>query len=350
LKNDGLLLPLERDTIESIAVIGPLADRVLVDWYSGTPPYTVSPVEGIRKKVGGRVAVRAVTNNDESDAVRAALESEVCVVCVGNHPTGDSGWADVTRPSYGKEAVDRKSLDLEDESLVRRVWEANPRTIVVLVSSFPYAIVWTQEKVPAILHVTHNSQELGTAVADVLFGDHNPAGRLVQTWPRSAEQLPPMMDYDIRRGRTYMYLEGEPLYPFGHGLSYTTFAYSGLRTSADCIRGDGLVSGDRVDREGRLVVELEVENTGERAGDEVVQLYVRFAGPRGEGPRLALRGFRRIHLDPGGMATVAMELEAKDFRRWDAIRRSFGVLRGEMEVMIGRSSAAIEMRTMIHVV
>src|ERR1700690_2413033 len=135
LKNDGRLLPLDKDEIKSVAVIGPLADRVLVDWYSGTPPYAVCPLEGIRSKVAGRVVVRHVTNNDDSDAVRVARESDVCIVCVGNPPTGDAGWAQVTRRSYGREAVDRQSLELEDEALVRRVWEANPRTVVVLIAS-----------------------------------------------------------------------------------------------------------------------------------------------------------------------------------------------------------------------
>ena len=110
--------------------------------------------------------------------------------------------------------------------------QANPRTIVVLKASFPFAINWAQENVPAIVHMAHNSQEEGNALADVLFGDYNPAGRLVQTWVKSMDDLPPMMDYNIRNGRTYMYFKGQPLYPFGYGLSYTTFAYSNLRASS----------------------------------------------------------------------------------------------------------------------
>jgi len=113
--------------------------------------------------------------------------------------------------------------------LIKQVYRINPKTVVALISSFPYAITWTQHNIPAIVHMTHNSQEEGTALADVLFGDYNPGGRLVQTWPRSMEQLPPMMDYNIRNGRTYMYFKGEPLYPFGYGLSYTFFAYSDVK-------------------------------------------------------------------------------------------------------------------------
>jgi beta-glucosidase len=332
LKNDGGLLPLDLAAVGSIAVLGPLADRVLVDWYSGTPPYAVTPLEGIRHKVGARAAVRAVTNNDESDAVLAARASDVCVVFVGNHPTADAGWAQTTRASYGKEAVDRRSLALEDEALIKRVLQANPRTIVVLVSSFPYAIVWTQENVPAILHVTHNSQELGTALADVLFGDCNPAGRLVQTWPRRIEDLPPMMDYDIRHGRTYMHFEGEPLYPFGFGLSYTTFEYARLRSSADTL-------GER----DPVTVAVDVRNAGARAGDEVVQLYLRRPGAAPGAPRLALRGFRRVHIEPGETVTVDFELRGRDVARWDLARRAFVVEPGEVEVCVGGSSADIRL-------
>jgi beta-glucosidase len=341
LKNDGGFLPLDRDAVASLAVIGPLADRVLVDWYSGTPPYAVSPLDGVRNKVGGRVALRWVTNNDDSDAVRVARESDVCVVCVGNHPTGDAGWAEVTRRSYGKEAVDRRSLELEDEALIRRVWQANPRTVVVLITSFPYAVVWTQENLPAIIHVTHNSQELGNAIADVLFGDYNPGGRLVQTWPRSIEQLPSMMDYDVRHGRTYMYFEGEPLYPFGHGMSYTTFAYGGLRMSAPTIGASGSVA-----------VTVDVRNTGERAGDEVVQLYVRRRGEHEHvrEPRQALRGFRRIHLEAGETASVEMSVRARDLARWNPAESRFTVNVGELEVMVGGSSARIELRGALAVV
>jgi beta-glucosidase len=344
LKNDGALLPLDASAVKSIAVIGPLADRVLMDWYSGTPPYTVCPVTGIRNKVGERIAVRQVTNNDDSDAVRVAGESDVCIVCVGNHPTGDAGWAEVTRRSYGREAVDRQSLELEDEKLVQRVFAANPRTIVVLIASFPYAIAWTQKNVPAIVHATHNSQELGNALADVLFGDYNPGGRLVQTWPRSIEQLPALMDYDIRHGRTYMYFDGDPLYPFGYGLSYTTFRYVGLDLSADAIAVDGAA-----------VVKIDVTNTGRRAGDEVVQMYARYrvlplassmsppVAARGQGPRQMLRGFRRIGLEPGETSTVEMVLRGQDLAHWDSERASFVVEPGEVEVMVGGSSAKIEL-------
>src|SRR4029077_7261884 len=133
-------------------------------------------------------------------------------------------------------------LEIEEEKLVKLVLAANPRTVVVLVTSFPCDVGWTKDNVPAIVHVTHNRQELGHGLADVLFGDYNPAGRLVQTWPKSIDDLPPMMDYNIRNGRTYMYFKGEPLYPFGYGLSYTSFEYSKLKLSGSSVPANGLVT------------------------------------------------------------------------------------------------------------
>ncbi|HXX68973.1 MAG TPA: glycoside hydrolase family 3 C-terminal domain-containing protein [Polyangiaceae bacterium] len=338
LKNAGGLLPLDPERVGSVAVLGPLADRVLIDWYSGTPPYTVSPLDGIRNRVGSRLRVRSATNNDDSDAVRLARESDVCVVCVGNHPTGDAPWAQVTRPSYGKEAVDRRSIELEDEALVRKVWDANPRTVVVLIASFPYAIAWSQDRVPAIVHMTHNSQELGTALAAALFGDANPAGRLVQTWPRSTEDLLPMMDYDIRHGRTYMYLRSEPLYPFGFGLSYTTFEYRAIHTSTGSVAADGSVD-----------VVVDVHNAGTRAGDEVLQLYTARSAPSEHGPR-ALRGFRRVHLAPGETKSVPLRLDARALAAWNSDRGCFQVQGGEVDILVGRSSAQIELRRRLMIV
>ena len=131
--------------------------------------------------------------------------------------------------SDGREDVDRTSLQLDQEDLLRSVYKKNPRTVLVLISSFPYAINWSQANIPAILHFTQSCQELGHAVSDVIFGDYNPAGRTTQTWVKDISDLPHIMDYDIRKGRTYMYFKGKPLYAFGHGLSYTSFDYSHLQ-------------------------------------------------------------------------------------------------------------------------
>jgi beta-glucosidase len=341
LKNSAKLLPLDRAKVRSIAVVGPLANQVLLDWYSGTPPYAVSPRGGIERVANpepppaeGSIGVNWV--GDMSDAaVELARTRDVAVVCVGNHPEGNAGWEVVTSPSEGKEAVDRKQITLPpgQEELVRRVHAANSNTVVVLIANFPVTLPWASANATTILHMTHASQELGNALADVLFGDANPGGRLAQTWPRSLDQLPPMMDYDIRRGRTYMYLRGEPQYAFGYGLSYTTFAYADLRAS-----------GDTIGQDRATAVSVDVTNTGARAGDEVVQLYARHPGSRVERPLKQLRGFQRLTLRPGETRTVTMRLTAADLAYWDSGRHAWVVEPGRVELMVGPSSADADLK------
>jgi beta-glucosidase len=334
LRNPAGLLPLDRTKVKNVAVVGPRAHGVLPDWYSGTPPYAVSPWEGIERVAGTNVSVNWVGNMSDA-AVEAARARDVAVVCVGNDPVSNAGWELVSSPSEGKEAVDRAAIILqpEQEEFIRRVHAANPRTVVVLFSNFPYALPWAAENAPAILHITHASQELGNALGDVLFGDFNPAGRLVQTWPRSLGQLPPMMDYDIRHGRTYMYFRGEPQYPFGFGLSYTSFAYAALRTSTAAVRPGQ-----------PLVVQVDVANTGPRAGEEVVQLYVRFLGSSVPRPIKQLRGFRRLAIEPGATATVELPLAAEDLAYWDSRHHAWTIERGEVELLVGCSSADTDLK------
>ena len=329
LKNERGLLPLDAGKLRSVAIVGPRAAEVQLDWYSGTPPYSVPPTEGIRRKLGPGARISYARDDQAGLAVKAAKEADVAIVVVGNHPTGDVGtWELVALPSYGREAVDRQSISLEDEELVRKVFAANPRTVVVLVSSFPYALGWTVANVPALVHVTHASQELGNALADVLFGTATPGGRLVHTWPRSVEQLPPMMDYDIRHGRTYQYFKGSPLFPFGYGLSYTSFAYSDLTTSAQSIG-----------RESSLSLRFLVKNTGSRDGDEVAQLYVKHIGSKVPRPFEELKGFRRVSVAAGQTEAVELTLRGADLGHWDSDRRAFVVESGEVELRIGSSSA-----------
>jgi beta-glucosidase len=340
LKNGDNLLPLDQSKLRSIAVIGPYGDNVLVDWYAGMPPYTVTPFEGIRNKVGPGVRVRYAPDDNNGNAANLAAESDVAMVFVGNHPTCNAPFGRCALPSEGKEAIDRKAIELEQAqlNLIRRVKAANAKTIVVLISSFPYAITWVQENVPAILHMAHNSQEEGNALADVLFGDYNPGGRLAATWVNSLNDLPPMMDYDIRKGRTYMYFKGQPLYPFGFGLSYTTFEYGNLRTSAESVPGTG-----------EITVSVDVKNTGKRAGDEVVQMYVKHLESAVERPIKELRGFQRITLGPGETKTVRMELKGSELAYWDAAAHSFVVEAGKMSVTVGSSSADVRLEKTVAV-
>jgi len=192
--------------------------------------------------------------------------------------------------------------------------------------------------VPAIVHMAHNSQEEGSALADVLFGDYNPAGRLVETWVKSMNDLPDMMDYDIRNGRTYMYFKGEPLYPFGFGLSYTRFAYSDLRTSTAHLAKDGQVT-----------VSVNVRNTGKRDGEEVVQLYVKHVGSKVERPIKELKGFQRVALKAGETKTVQMTLQAKDFTYWDGQKKQWVVEDDTVNLMLGASSADVRVQKTIRV-
>ena len=338
LKNSNQFLPLNKDSLKSIAVIGPYADQVALDWYSGTPPYAISVLDGIRNKLGKQVQVSFAHDNTNNEAVQIARSADVAIVVVGNHPTCHAGWGQCPLPSDGKEAIDRQSITLEQEELVKQVYTVNPRTVVVLIASFPFAIQWTNENIPAILHMTHNSQEAGNALADALFGDYNPGGRLVVTWPQSLDQLPPMMDYDIRHGRTYMYFKGKPLYPFGYGLSYTSFEYSNLKTSAEQVRAKAEID-----------VSVDVHNSGTRAGDEVVQLYVKHMDSKVERPIEELKGFRRITLGPGETQTVHLTLRASALAYWDASKGSFEVEPDQVNLRVGSSSADIRLQKMISV-
>ena len=351
LKNSDTLLPLSK-SIKSIAVIGPLANSVHWDWYGGTPPYVITPLAGIKAEAGPGVTIRYAASELGNDAVNAARTSDVAVVIVGNDPTCGPDmahdWDNVHHdgsilpcavPSDGREGRDRESISLgQQEQLVKQVYSVNPKTIVVLLSSFPYAINWSQEHVPAILHMTHASQDEGTAIAQVLFGDYNPGGHLTTTWPRSLDQLPPMMDYNIRDGRTYLYFKGDPLYPFGYGLSYTSFAYSNLTTGSDTLRQGG-----------SLRASVEVKNTGKRAGDAVVQLYVKHLRSKVARPSQQLEGFQRVSLQPGETKAVTIPLRASNLAYWDEKQQKFVLEREPVELMIGNSSADIQLKTDVQV-
>ncbi len=270
LKNESNTLPLDKTKLKTIAVIGPWIDQVLQDWYSGTWPYSVTILDGIREAAGAGVKVVFADGSDVEEAASLAKKADVAIVVVGNHPECNAGWDQCPMPSNGKEDVDRKTIVLEQEELVKKIFAANPKTIEVLRSSFPYAIVWSQQNVPAIVHITHNSQEEGHGLADVLFGDYSPAGRLTQTWPTGDDQLQPILDYNLLDGETYLYSKKKPLYPFGYGLSYTTFDYKGVSPSAS-----------QMDPDGSVQVHVKVKNSGKRASDEVVQIYVQHYGIRG---------------------------------------------------------------------
>ena len=335
LKNHGGILPIDTTKVKKIAVFGNRAEQVLKDWYGALPSYRVSPLEGIQAYLeGSGVEVKFQRWDSDGSAQELAKWADVCIVCVGNHPATSpdwgpmsvqSPWAMGTVAGDGREALDRRSLQLETEDLIKVVWQANHNTVVTLISSFPYAINWTAEHVPGILHLTQCSQELGNALADVLFGDYNPAGRLTQTWVSDILDLPNMLDYDIRNGRTYMYSRKHSIFHFGFGLSYTSFSYSHLKVRKE---------------EDKYVVSFNLKNSGPRDGEEVVQLYVKF--PKDDASQ-RLRGFERIPVKAGETVKVEIAVPLDDLKLWDAQEHEWAFRKGRAKIMVGASSTDIRL-------
>ena len=436
LKNTGLL-PLDATRAPRVAVLGPLADALFEDWYSGTLPYQVTVASGLAEALdehGGqvervegadRIALRSRTTGEllgktafdvvewgpgavtlrsaetgrylsvkqpdlslvadqeilktweihetfrlepvagEPDAVlvrsaltgryaavdptdgrvsvtaetpetaerwgrevlrdglaraRAAAEAaDVAIVVLGNHPLIN-----------GRETEDRATTALPEgqQALLRAVAQVRPDTALVLMSSYPCAVDWADEHLPAVVWTSHGGQETGRALADVLLGAADPAGRLPQTWYRADDELPHPLDYDIiSAGWTYQYHRAAPRYPFGHGLSYTEFGHHDLRLSAAELGQDGAVS-----------VSVAVANTGARPGSEVVQLYVRALDARYQAPRLTLVDFAKVRLAPGERRELTFELPAARLAHWDVATGAFTTDPGRYEVLVARSA------------
>jgi beta-glucosidase len=333
LKNKGNLLPLDKTKIRSIAVIGPNADstQVLEGNYQGTPAEPVSVLAGIRTLVSAETAVLyakgcGITDGspDElAEAVDAARQSQAVVMVMGlsQQLEGEQGQQEGNPPGITSQG-DRMTLNLPpaQEELLAAVFAAGKPMVLVLMGGSAVAVNWADENLPAILEAWYPGQAGGTAVAEALFGLTNPGGRLPVTFYRSTKDLPAFENYDMEN-RTYRYFSGSPLYPFGYGLSYTTFAYRNLEISPAEIK-----SGESVS------VQVEVENTGSIAGDEVVQLYLSDVEASLPVPLLQLQGFTRLRLKPGEKQTVQFTItpaqmsfadesgqwvqEAGEFRVW----------------------------------
>ncbi|GAA0364813.1 glycoside hydrolase family 3 protein [Microbispora corallina] len=281
---------------------------------------------GFGSKADAAHFAKEVVSRGADTAAAAVKGADAAVVVVGSNP-----WV------AGRENHDRTGLELGEgqQDLIAAVTRANPNTVVVLEDGYPTTMSKVQDRVASLLWTTHAGAETGHALADVIFGDVDPAGRLTQTWYRSAADLPDILDYDIvKRDRTYLYFKGSPLYPFGHGLSYTTFGYQGLTATP---RGDG------------FDVSVKVTNTGSRAGDEVVQLYTHQRTSRVKQPVRQLRAFQRVSLAPGRTTTVTFHLKTADFALWDVTRNKWTVESSAQDVLVGSSSAAIRQRTTIDV-
>lgn len=339
LQNRNGFLPLDRSAIKRVAVIGPLADRIPLNNYNGTPGRIVTPFQGIKEAAGGEIEVSLLpgckVRRDAADAktigeaAAAAKSADVAIVFVG------------TDDSVEQEGRDRRHLGLpgNQQKLVEAVFAANPKTVAVEASAGPLTVPWMKEHLPAILQAWWSGEEGGHAIADVLFGNYSPAGRLPHTVYASEAQVPSVDEYDISKGFTYMYVKGEPLFAFGHGLSYSTFRY-----------GEPTVSPARIDADGEATVSVEVENTGHRAGDEVPQLYVHQRKSDIPMPALELRGFERISLKPGEKKTVTFKLPAVKLAHWDEKAHRFAVDAGEFDILLGASSGDIRSHGKLEVV
>ncbi|WP_197288544.1 glycoside hydrolase family 3 protein [Nocardia sp. NRRL S-836] len=445
LRNKGLL-PLDATTAPRVAVIGPLADTVCEDWYSGTLPYRVTVADGLKAVLGvhggevvvadgadrvalrsrtsgellgktpfdvhdwgdgvltlrsaenrrylslkrddaslaadqdqvkswdvaetfrlvpaddsvlvqsvltgryavvdpvdGRVSVtaeapeaaerweREVLSDGTGEALAAALSADVAVVVLGNQPL-----------IHGRETEDRAGIALPaaQESLLRAVAGVRRDTALVVMSSYPYALDWADEHLPAVVWTSHGGQETGRAVAAVLLGEADPAGRLPQTWYRGDDELPHPLDYDvIKAGWTYQYHRAAPLYPFGHGLSYTGFAHRDLILSSDTVTTNSAVD-----------VSVTLANTGARTGSEVVQLYVRALDARYAAPRLRLADFRKVVLAAGESRVLSFRLSTEQLAHWDVATGAFTVDPGAYELLVARSAEDVVLTAPLTVV
>jgi beta-glucosidase len=328
LKNSDNLLPL-KEPPRVIAVIGPNADSLdaLVGNYNGTPSRPVTVLAGIRARfpqskveyIRGTGLIEADSSAEQ--AVQLARKADLVVMVAGLSPHIEGEEMKVNAPGFA--GGDRTSLDLPapQQKLLERIQAIGKPTVLVLMNGSALGMNWADQHVPAIVEAWYPGGEGGTAVAQLLAGDFSPAGRLPVTFYKSVEQLPPFDDYSMSK-RTYRYFADEPLYPFGFGLSYTTFAYSNTHVSKSSVAATEDVT-----------LSVEVTNSGPRAGDEVVQLYLSHPGVPGA-PRRALRGFQRIHLDKGGKQSVTFTLHPRDLSIVDESGKH-RIVPGQVSVWIG---------------
>jgi beta-glucosidase len=362
LKNEGGLLPLDSSKLRSLAVIGPNAAKVRLGGYSGDPLEPVSVLDGIRQKVGDSIEILyaegcGLTQSPGTaaelwpldkiilptaaedaaliaEAVKTVKKANVVLLVLGdNEQTCREGWS-------ATHLGDRDSLDLpgRQEELLRAVAATGKPVVLLLLNGRPASINFAAENIAAILEGWYLGQAAGTAVADVLFGEVNPGGKLPITFPRSVGQIPAYYYHKPSARRGYLFADKSPLFAFGHGLSYTTFAYSNLRLNTDTIRANH-----------RATLSVDVTNTGSRAGDEVVQFYVRdVLAERVTRPLKLLKGFERISLQPGETRAVTFEVGREQLEFWGEGMQKV-VEPGQFELMIGGSSDRIEASVMLGV-
>jgi beta-glucosidase len=354
LKNDGAVLPLDARKIKTLAVIGPNAHRSLLGGYSSAPKHDCTVLEGIQARVGdnmkvlysegckitvgGSWAQDNVTPSDAGEdrreiaaAVQVAQQADAVVLALGgNEQTSREAWG-------RKHLGDRANLDLvgRQDELARAILATGKPVVVLLFHGRPNSINYLSENAPAILECWYLGQECGHAVAEVLFGDYNPGGKLPISIPRSAGHLPVFYNHKPAARRGYLFDEVAPLYPFGFGLSYTTFAFANARLAKKNIR-----RGEAT----RALVD--VTNTGARAGTEVVQMYVRDLVSSVTRPVKELKGFQKISLAPGETRTVVLEITPELLAFYD-VNLKWVVEPGEFEIMLGPSSRDGDLRKLV---
>ncbi|MFF2934077.1 glycoside hydrolase family 3 C-terminal domain-containing protein [Streptomyces mirabilis] len=280
--------------------------------------------DGLKLSDGnGEIFEVVVVERGEDAVSRVASQADVVLVVAGNDPHIN-----------GRETEDRTTLTLpaHQERLLRAARTANPNTVLALVSAYPYAV--DPSDLPAVLWTAHGGQAAGTALARILAGDVSPAGRLPQTWYADDADLPDLLDYDVIGSRqTYLYFEGTPLFPFGHGLSYASFSYDGLTTRVE---------------DGTVHVSFTVGNTGDVTADEVVQLYTRAMEPSVPRPRRELAAHQRLTLAPGEVREIAFRVPMSAFAFWDVAQGRRRVAPGLHEILVGASSEDIRLTRTVH--
>ena len=354
LKNENGLLPLNPAKLKTVAVIGPNANRPLLGGYSGAPKHNVTVLDGIKARLGGAVQVLhaegckitvggswqqdAVAVSDPADdrqriaeAVAVAKQSDVIVLAIGgNEQTSREAWS----LAHMGDRTSLELLGLQNE-LVDALAATGKPVIALLFNGRPLAINNVVQKIPAVLECWYLGQECGQTVADVLFGDFNPGGKLPISIPRSVGQLPIFYNYKPSARRGFLWDDAKPLFPFGFGLSYTTFEFKNVRLAKRKIKRNGMTK-----------VLVDVTNTGKRAGTEVVQLYLRDLVSSVTRPVKELKGFQKISLPPGETKTVALEITPDSLAFYD-VAMKYVVEPGEFEIMVGSSSRDVDLQKVI---
>ncbi|MFB3924180.1 MAG: glycoside hydrolase family 3 N-terminal domain-containing protein [Terriglobia bacterium] len=353
LKNQNGALPLDRAKIRTLAVIGPNAAKCHLGGYSQDPGHCVTLLDGIKAKAGEKIKVvyavgSRITEEDAdwrdwytdkvtpsdpakeakriAEAVQTAKAADAIVLVLGgNEQTCREAWAE-SHPG------DRDSLELlgQQNELVKAMLATGKPVVVFLINGRPLAINYLAENVPAILEGWYLGQEGGTAAAEALFGDYNPGGRLPITFPRSAGQIPAYYNHKPSARRGYLFADKAPLFPFGHGLSYTSFKYSNLR-----------LSPDKIGTSGHTTVSVDVTNTGKVKGDEVVEMYIHDLVSSVTRPVKELKGFKRLTLEPGQTKTVELPITSEALSFLDANMQRI-VEPGEFDIMVGPNSTDLQ--------